>query len=144
MSCNKLLWKIIRIYIYITESPCSIPETIIVLQINYTFTSYKIICVSKNCFYMEDKQNNKQNRREWVWCYGAGTASQSWEQFLAWTFSGHFATLKWRESPCGLCVVFNHNKAQKKTWNTILWPVRLSMTTLCCISNEEKYIRSAC
>ena len=54
------------IYIYITESPCSIPETIIVLQINYTFTSYKIICVSKNCFYMEDKQNNKQNRREWV------------------------------------------------------------------------------
>ena len=60
------------------------------------------------------KSNNKQNRRERVWCYGAGKASQSWEQFLAWTFSGHIATLKWRESPRGPHVVFNHNKAQKK------------------------------
>lgn len=35
-------------------------------------------------------------------------------------------------------------KLRKKTLNTILWPVRLSMTILYCISNEEKYIRSAC
>ena len=45
ISCNNLQWKIIYIYIHITESLCQTPKTNTILQINYNsiFKSRKMI-----------------------------------------------------------------------------------------------------
>ena len=45
ISCNNLQWKIIYIYIHITESLCQTPNTNTILQINYNsiFKSRKMI-----------------------------------------------------------------------------------------------------
>lgn len=71
----------------------------------------------KNFFLWKIKSNSKWTEQKRAKCNAVLLAKQVnlGNAFRLGSFKSTAVALKWTESPCGLCAVFNHNKAQSNT-----------------------------